>query len=91
MIKDFFGDGRKWGVKIRYLKEKKALGTAGSLSLYKNQTNSPFIVCNGDVISDIRFSDILDWAFYIAWKLFSYWELILFAWATRSFLVYKFL
>jgi dTDP-glucose pyrophosphorylase len=68
MIKDFFGDGRKWGVKIKYLKEKTALGTAGSLSLFKNQTNSPFIVCNGDVISDIRFSDVLD--FHVKNKAF---------------------
>ena len=68
MIKDFFGDGKKWGIKIKYLKEKNALGTAGPLSLFKNKTTSPFIVCNGDVISDIRFSDVLD--FHIKNKAF---------------------
>ena len=60
LIKDFFGNGNKWGVKIKYLEEVNPLGTAGSLSFLKQKKNFPFIVCNGDVISDIRFADVLD-------------------------------
>ena len=68
MIRDFFGNGSKWGVKIKYLEETNPLGTAGSLSFLKQKKNFPFIVCNGDVISDIRFSDLLD--FHIKNKAF---------------------
>ncbi len=50
MIEDYFGNGSKWGVKIKYLKENMPLGTIGALSLIKNQPNFPVIVCNGDII-----------------------------------------
>ena len=33
MIEDYFGDGSKLGVEIRYLRENDRLGTAGALSL----------------------------------------------------------
>ena len=33
MIEDYFCDGKKWGVKIEYCREKKPLGTAGALTL----------------------------------------------------------
>ena len=60
MIKNFFGDGKRFNVSIKYLKEKFPLGTAGGLSLLKPRPKSPFIVCNGDIISDIKFGDLLD-------------------------------
>ena len=68
MIEDYFGNGSKWGVKIKYLKENMPLGTIGALSLIKNQPNFPFIVCNGDIISDIKYTDLLD--FHIKNKAF---------------------
>ena len=60
MIEDFFGNGDKLGVNIDYVREKNPLGTAGSLSLLKLKTEDPFIVSNGDVITDIRYGEILD-------------------------------
>ena len=68
MIEDYFGNGSKWGVKIKYLKENMPLGTIGALSLIKNRPNFPFIVCNGDIISDIKYTDLLD--FHIKNKAF---------------------
>jgi len=59
-IKNFFNDGNRWNVKIKYLKENFPLGTAGSLSLLKPKPRMPFIVCNGDVVSEIRFNELLD-------------------------------
>ena len=59
LIKNYFKDGSKWGVHIKYLNEKKPLGTAGSLSLLKPKPKIPFVVCNGDIISQIKFYDIL--------------------------------
>ena len=60
MVEDYFGDGSRFNVKIEYLKEKEPLGTAGALSLLNNKINAPFIVTNGDVITDIRYGELLD-------------------------------
>jgi dTDP-glucose pyrophosphorylase len=60
MIEDYFGDGQKWGVRINYLREESPLGTAGSMSILSVDSNAPFVVTNGDVLTDIRYSDILD-------------------------------
>jgi dTDP-glucose pyrophosphorylase len=59
MIEEHFGDGRKWGVDIAYLREESPLGTAGCLSLMASRPQVPFLVTNGDVLTDIRYSDIL--------------------------------
>ena len=60
IIKDYFKDGSELGVKIEYLTERKSLGTAGSLSLLKELPSHPIVVTNGDVICDVKYSDILD-------------------------------
>ena len=58
-IEEYFGDGTKFGVRIRYLREISPLGTAGALSLLSQNPEKPILVANGDVISDIRYSEIL--------------------------------
>ena len=60
MIKAHFGDGNNFGVQISYLNEESPLGTAGALSLLNPLPTSPFIVTNGDVISEIKYGDLLD-------------------------------
>ena len=60
MIVDYFGNGLSLGVKINYLREESALGTAGALSMLKLVSNTPFVVTNGDVITDIRYGELLD-------------------------------
>lgn len=57
-IIDYFKDGKNLGVNIRYIVEKKPLGTAGCLQLIKN-TQLPIVVCNGDIFSEINFEDLL--------------------------------
>ena len=47
-------------MKIEYLREKSPLGTAGALSLLKPAPKYPFLVINGDVITDTRYADLLD-------------------------------
>ncbi len=44
----YFGDGSKFGVRLRYIIEEKPLGTAGSLRLAKNLLRERFYMCNGD-------------------------------------------
>ena len=60
MIEDYFGTGERLGVRIEYLREKAPLGTAGALSLLTTRPEQPFIVTNGDVLTDIRYGELLD-------------------------------
>lgn len=59
IIKNHFQDGEKWGIKIIYLEEDKRLGTGGALSLIEETLNSPIIVTNGDVLTNIDFDKLL--------------------------------
>ncbi len=60
MIEEHFGDGSNWGVRIDYLREQTPLGTAGAISLLKPRPTGSFIVSNGDVLSDVRYAEVLD-------------------------------
>lgn len=60
MIEDYFGDGSRWQVRIDYLREEAPLGTAGALGLLAPQPTAPFVVTNGDVLTDIHYGDLLD-------------------------------
>ena len=60
MIEDYFGDGSRWQVKIDYLREDSPLGTAGAIGLLNPRPNAPFLVTNGDVLTDIHYGELLD-------------------------------
>lgn len=60
MIVDYFGDGSKWGVNIRYLHEDQELGTAGALSLLPERPSKPLILMNGDLLTEINFHRLLE-------------------------------
>jgi dTDP-glucose pyrophosphorylase len=60
MIEEHFGDGRQWQVQIEYIRESSPLGTAGALRLLNPQPTLPFLVSNGDVLTDIRYGELLD-------------------------------
>jgi len=60
-IEEYFGDGRNFGVEIEYLREKSPLGTAGALGMLDSSINEPILVTNGDVITKVRYGDIIDY------------------------------
>ncbi len=60
MIQEFFGNGRQLGVSIEYVQENKPLGTAGALGLIETKPHSNFIVSNGDVLTDIDYTELLN-------------------------------
>ena len=62
MIKDYLQEGKKLDSKIEYIREKKFLGTGGSLSLIKKNSvkKSPLIVINGDILVNINFKELID-------------------------------
>jgi dTDP-glucose pyrophosphorylase len=60
MIEEHFGDGSRWQVQIEYLREGSPLGTAGAIALLDPRPSLPFLVSNGDVLTDIRYGELLD-------------------------------
>ena len=60
MIEDHFGSGEHLQVRIDYLREQSPLGTAGALGLLNPRPDSPFVVTNGDVLTDIHYGELLD-------------------------------
>lgn len=58
-IKEYFQDGLKWDVSIKYIEETKRLGTAGALFQLRGMIKEPFVVMNGDIITDLDFRSFL--------------------------------
>jgi NDP-sugar pyrophosphorylase family protein len=54
------GDGGKYGVQVSYCQEEQPLGTAGPLALIRNELTSPFLVMNGDLLTSLSFSKLLE-------------------------------
>ena len=61
-IENFFGDGSRYGVKLIISREETPLGTVGPLSLLKSELTEPFVVMNGDVLSNINFTNFYKFA-----------------------------
>jgi dTDP-glucose pyrophosphorylase/predicted transcriptional regulator len=59
VIKEYFGDGSKFGVNIEYIQEEKRLGTAGALSLMRDQLKEPFFVSNADLLTNVNYEHLL--------------------------------
>lgn len=60
-IKDYFGDGTKYGVSIHYIEEEQPLGTAGALYFLKDTIHEDFLLINGDIIFDINIERMLSY------------------------------
>lgn len=60
LIEEYFGDGSRWQISIEYLREPSPLGTAGAIGLLAVRPEMPFLVTNGDVLTDIRYGEMLD-------------------------------
>ncbi|MDT8384914.1 MAG: nucleotidyltransferase family protein [Gammaproteobacteria bacterium] len=60
MVRDHFGNGDNWGVKIEYVHENEPLGTAGALGLLPDDlSDKPLIMMNGDLLTKVNFEDLL--------------------------------
>lgn len=57
IIKAFFQDGKKWGIKIDYSLEDRPLSTMAPLRLIPDLPEN-FLVMNGDILTDLSFSDL---------------------------------
>jgi NDP-sugar pyrophosphorylase family protein len=59
LIRSFCGDGAQWNIKIHYTQEMEPLGTMGPLSLIRDELTEPFIVLNGDVLTDLSLNGFI--------------------------------
>jgi mannose-1-phosphate guanylyltransferase/phosphomannomutase len=58
-IRNYFGDGSEFGVRMRYATEEAPLGTAGSVRNAMDELDDTFLVISGDVVTDVDLSTIV--------------------------------
>src|SRR3989344_735422 len=60
VIREYFGDGSKWGVKITYNFEPKILGTAGGMKSFEDKLDDTFFLIYGDMLSLVDYSKMAE-------------------------------
>lgn len=60
LMRAFFQDGERLGIKIAYSYEDQPLGTAGPISLIPGLDDT-FLVSNGDVLTTLNLRDLVDY------------------------------
>ena len=60
-IKEYFGDGSRLGVRLRYSYESELLGTAGALNNFSDFFKDTFVVIYGDNLTDIDLEKMVDY------------------------------
>lgn len=59
-IREYFGDGSRWGVNITYIHEETPLGTAGALGLLpRDEIDMPLFMMNGDLLTTLNYLSLL--------------------------------
>jgi NDP-mannose synthase len=59
LLQAFFQNGERLGLKISYSFEEHPLGTAGPLSLVRDQLDETFLVTNGDVLTNLNIARLI--------------------------------
>ncbi|MEX2527296.1 MAG: sugar phosphate nucleotidyltransferase [Gemmatimonadota bacterium] len=59
LIRIYVGTGERWGVEVEYFHEDRPLGTVGAVALLSDLPEDGFLVMNGDILTDLRFQDLL--------------------------------
>jgi mannose-1-phosphate guanylyltransferase/phosphomannomutase len=58
-IRNYFGDGSEFGVRMVYASEETPLGTAGSVRNAMDELDDTFVVISGDVLTDVDLGAIV--------------------------------
>ena len=59
-IRDYFGDGSDFGLRMRYATDESPLGTAGSVRNASVELDDTFVVISGDVLTDLDLTAFVD-------------------------------
>ncbi len=54
------GSGEHLGVRLHYIRERQAMGTAGALSLLEFGGTAPILVVNGDIVTTVELARLFD-------------------------------
>jgi NDP-sugar pyrophosphorylase family protein len=60
LIRAFVGDGSRWGLAVDYAEEDRPLSTIGPLLNFLDRLPEHFLVMNGDVLTDLSYSSLLE-------------------------------
>jgi dTDP-glucose pyrophosphorylase len=60
VIEAHLGDGARFGAHVEYLREDRALGTAGALGLLPEPPVAPLLLLNGDLVTSADLGGLLD-------------------------------
>lgn len=61
VIRDYFGNGEKWGISIQYVHEEEPLGTGGALGLLPHdEIDQPLFMMNGDLLTSLNLHSFLE-------------------------------
>ncbi len=55
-VRDVLGDGREYGIRLRFVEEPDPRGTAGALKFAEDLLDERFLMLNGDVLTDLDLS-----------------------------------
>ena len=50
-IRQYFGNGEKWGISIEYISQRQQLGTADAVLRTRERIGNRFLVINGDIVA----------------------------------------
>ena len=59
LIERYFGDGRRFGVTITYVREAQPLGTAGAVATVLPMLDGECIVTNADLLTRVNFGELV--------------------------------
>ncbi len=59
-IKDYFGNGEKFGVNIEYVDEETPLGTGGGIKNAERLIHGSFLVFMGDILTNLNLTSLID-------------------------------
>jgi mannose-1-phosphate guanylyltransferase len=59
MVRDYFGDGSEWGMKVVYAASLHPLGTAGQLKAAEEKINGRFVCVYGDALLDFDLGRVI--------------------------------
>jgi NDP-sugar pyrophosphorylase family protein len=59
IIQAYVGDGSRWGLTADYTVEDEPLGTMGPVVATRDRLPAPFLVMNGDILTDLDYAQLL--------------------------------
>jgi NDP-sugar pyrophosphorylase family protein len=59
LLRAYFGDGSRLGIRLSYVDEVTPLGTAGPIGVAFDQLDDEFLLMNGDLLTTLNFEKLL--------------------------------